>query len=84
MTFQTLRFRTSDLQIPFRFRPQISDPITSDADSKIQFSQIRDGGAAQMVTCVLISMLGDFGTVGRGFESHRKTYFHDVTETACF
>ena len=27
-----------------------------------------------MVTCVLISMLGDFGTVGRGFESHRK--FH--------
>ena len=25
-----------------------------------------------MVTCVLISMLGDFGTVGRGFESHRK------------
>ena len=35
-------------------------------------SLFRDGGVAQMVTCVLISMLGDFGTVGRGFESHRK------------
>ena len=34
-------------------------------------SLFRDGEVALLVACA-ISMLGDFGAVGRGFESHRK------------